>query len=416
MSIDLEMWSVERPDLMDFSQGKSKWELADGWAVHAERGWQLVVETPEEVDSDEVPEEVSAESPGVRFLTQLRLEPIGAPDSAYKALQRVAKDLAKRSRGVIYDPQEDSVTLPSGVKKIGTCDERDTVSTEVMSPAETQTVIFEVRSVAPLLRAGMGVTLGGVLDEHSSFRPTRFGPRDPARTKVTDPPAQLEALLAKSTGPSSLDVYFDGPNERSGSMGLLPDPFAWEAKEGAHHSTIEWWVGAPTGDALGQTEAFFRRWCEVTDAYYGFITTSSMARQLAGFRGNHRNSRPWQSSPLEISTKKKYSVYELFVADVYWVQYLGPGFVARFGREMLGELGVRREETSNGGVIVWATEAPVDADPGAQRPEDYPWKQPFYDALGRGVFFRSDYEWADFGEHVPLLREHATHLGTSLAS
>jgi hypothetical protein len=54
---------------------------------------------------------------GIGYLTELNLSPIHAPETARKFLSRSAAAIAKEIHGVVFDPQADQVTLPSGIKR-----------------------------------------------------------------------------------------------------------------------------------------------------------------------------------------------------------------------------------------------------------------------------------------------------------
>ena len=92
--------------------------------------------------------------------------------------------------------------------------------------------------------------------------------------------------------------------------------------------------------------------------------------------------------------------------DVFWLQYLGPAFVARWGEERVASAGVGARRLESGGHLVATGAGPPPFDEAAQQPEDYPWKASVYDALGPEPFLRADRGWNAFGEHVPLLTEH----------
>jgi len=66
---------------------------------------------------EDVPETVAQTLPGIAYLTELNLSPIDAPETARKFLSRSAAAIAKAIHGVVFDPQADYVTLPSGIKR-----------------------------------------------------------------------------------------------------------------------------------------------------------------------------------------------------------------------------------------------------------------------------------------------------------
>ena len=96
------------------------------------------------------------------------------------------------------------------------------------------------------------------------------------------------------------------------------------------------------------------------------------------------------------------------VRDVYWLNAFGPAFVERWGARLDG-VGVRQIDTSTGGRVIWAADTPFLFDPEVSSTEDYPWKQPFYDALGRDTFVHRTQ--IGVGAGVPSLRR-STAAGT----
>jgi hypothetical protein len=104
VSYDLRVWCVKRPDAAHtgtVARGK-------GWLVNAAAGSCL---------SEDIPDLVGGQLPGIEHVVDLSLEPIDAPHAGKTAIWKVARTIAKSSRGVIEDPQEDVVELPSGVKR-----------------------------------------------------------------------------------------------------------------------------------------------------------------------------------------------------------------------------------------------------------------------------------------------------------
>jgi hypothetical protein len=79
-----------------------------GWLVNAEASSCM---------SEDIPDHVGEHLPGIEHVVDLSLEPIDAPSAGQTAIWKVARTIAKASRGVIEDPQEDAVELPSGVKR-----------------------------------------------------------------------------------------------------------------------------------------------------------------------------------------------------------------------------------------------------------------------------------------------------------
>lgn len=117
MSYDVQIWSVDPLPLPEALPDVEKWQREGGAWVRASRDWQIVIGSSAEVLLEDVPENVSGLIPGISFLTELNLEPIGAPGSAHKLLSTVSKRLSKAAHGVVFDPQADTVIAPPGVRR-----------------------------------------------------------------------------------------------------------------------------------------------------------------------------------------------------------------------------------------------------------------------------------------------------------
>jgi hypothetical protein len=103
MSYDLRIWSIE--PCVDVERHR-----------RAGKGWLIDVGASDPVMTEDIDDDVLPLLPGVRYLTHLHLEG-ERTRPALAALHRAARALATASKGAIEDPQDDSVTLPSGLKR-----------------------------------------------------------------------------------------------------------------------------------------------------------------------------------------------------------------------------------------------------------------------------------------------------------
>lgn len=117
MSYDLEIWSVKPVPLPESLPVVGNWTMRDGSAEYQGRGWQILIAPSQPVDIEDVPSEVTPLLAGVQHLTELTLEPIGAPQAARKLVHQVAKHIAKQAVGIVEDQQEGTLTTPAGVKR-----------------------------------------------------------------------------------------------------------------------------------------------------------------------------------------------------------------------------------------------------------------------------------------------------------
>ncbi len=117
MSYDLQIWSVDPVALVEGIQDLERWEAqGDSW-VRGSRRWQIVVTASDRVLPEDLPVGIQSQLPGIRYLTNLHLEPLSAPKSAHRLLGRVSRQLAEVCHGVIVDPQADTISTPSAVRR-----------------------------------------------------------------------------------------------------------------------------------------------------------------------------------------------------------------------------------------------------------------------------------------------------------
>jgi hypothetical protein len=117
MSYDLQIWSVLPASAPEGLPKPTTWTANDQSWMHERRDWQIVIGRSVKVLPEDVPEAVAQALPGIAYLTELNLSPIDAPEAARKFLSRSAAATAKAIHGVVFDPQADQVTLPSGIKR-----------------------------------------------------------------------------------------------------------------------------------------------------------------------------------------------------------------------------------------------------------------------------------------------------------
>jgi hypothetical protein len=152
----------------------------------------------------------------------------------------------------------------------------------------------------------------------------------------------------------------------------------------------------------------FAALCDAADAFLGWAAYTPVLRQSVENAMRLRQTR--EGTPAKVAADAHYLEYGL--PDVRWLNYFGPSFVERYGHR-IDNLGVRRDQTANGGLLVWATPTPFVFDKHGTSFGDYPWKRPFYDALGAA--FLSDHAGGGGrGEHVPSYADHRRHLSKSL--
>jgi hypothetical protein len=81
VSYDLQVWTTA--SFVDAStMPDSGWVETNGNWSKSGKGWLVNVSANQQVLQEDIPEDVNGALPGIRFLTELSLEPIHAPKSA----------------------------------------------------------------------------------------------------------------------------------------------------------------------------------------------------------------------------------------------------------------------------------------------------------------------------------------------
>lgn len=117
MSYDIQIWSVLQPEFLGLPLKSEVWKNhGDAWVLES-HSWQIIASKADRVLPEDMPDGILSAIPGIQFCTELRLQPIDAPESAKKKLLQIAGSLAKASRGVFLDCQTDELVTPKGLKR-----------------------------------------------------------------------------------------------------------------------------------------------------------------------------------------------------------------------------------------------------------------------------------------------------------
>jgi hypothetical protein len=261
-------------------------------------------------------------------------------------------------------------------------------------------ILLDLYSLSDLRRPGALAQIGRALDADATLRMERIDRQDPIRNKVVGA-EQYFAAQEGSTDSGKEEWYlFERRREPYLTGGLSFELAAPEALQSPHRLYLatdekgEAWLSDPSRAAA--FAGLFVRLAGAFNAIYGFATDDRMPRQQASqfaaarARGEYAPPRPSLASDAHS------------VRDIYWLNYFGPAYVELWGERLQG-LGVRHERTSNGGLVIWATDTPPTFREGMGF-MDYPWKQPFYDSLGRGAFVTV--EGLTWDQQVPRREDH----------
>lgn len=272
--------------------------------------------------------------------------------------------------------------------------------------AAGQWLNLEVESVAGgMLTADTARAVGEALRRHPPLDPGKLGPNDPPRTAVTDPAAQLEEWASAAQGSRVAQLNLaraEHPHLQGGLM--LHRDHLTRGKRLISKVDLgyeaEWFVPDPS--RLDTLVDLMVDLVEVTRAFHATIGFSLLSWQLRQLWSRAHRDKGFTLSPYADHPK-----IERHLEDVYWVQYFGPAFLDKWGRERFSDLGVRREEGPGGGLVVWATEHPWHYQHEAASLRDYPWKVPFFDKLGEHAIWHEDLVEQAPGDCLPRLEEHA---------
>jgi hypothetical protein len=171
VSYDIQVWSVAKPNLAEITSSLDGWNMSNGSITFQKSSWQIVVGPIAYVEEEDIPEEVFRALPGIQYLTEINLEPIHAPETARKRQQRMANRIAKATTGVVFDPQQDSISSPRGTKRVS------------RSPAPERISVFNLTwwfNKSPLIEEGGLAKLLSILDKYlPEAIPRRYGPYEP---------------------------------------------------------------------------------------------------------------------------------------------------------------------------------------------------------------------------------------------
>jgi hypothetical protein len=257
--------------------------------------------------------------------------------------------------------------------------------------AAHETILAHVLSVAQLRSGPALAAIGRELDRDPELRFQRFGTSDPPRAKIDSAEAALGSWRPGTKDEHRAWSFFlSRPADPAGRASLDITTMDPTKARYAHDISTTYRASHFTNaERLEQIADLLRRLAEASGAFYGRAALGAIYDQHNLIF--ERAGRP----PTD---------FERELPDVFWLNYLGPGYVSYFG-DRLRTLGVRRESTKTGGLLIWATETPFVLE-SVRSVADYAWKRPFYDALGRETF-RSETERRGVpGDRVPMFPAH----------
>jgi hypothetical protein len=118
MSYDLKIWSSGQIGKSTTLLTEAGYKKNNDYFTRAGNGWLINISPSLTVEPEDIPDTIMQALPGISYLTEINVEPISAPGEIRNETLRLCKALAKEMKGVVEDPQDGTVKLPSGMKKI----------------------------------------------------------------------------------------------------------------------------------------------------------------------------------------------------------------------------------------------------------------------------------------------------------
>ena len=125
MSYDLKIWSSgQLPQDSPLMHGAG-YNFGNDFFVREGNGWQVVISPSFVVEAEDIPDTIMQALPGISYVTEINIEPISAPDKVKNETLRLCKALATEIKGVVENPQDGTVKMPSGIKKVSYSNPKD---------------------------------------------------------------------------------------------------------------------------------------------------------------------------------------------------------------------------------------------------------------------------------------------------
>ena len=249
-----------------------KWSAhAQSW-VHERRDWQVHVGRSVKVLPEDLPEDVARTLPGIGYLTELNLSPIDAPEAARKFLSRTGAAIAKVTRGAIFDPQTDQLTLPSGIKRFAAAGASENASVVSMSWWFVD---------GPIARGEFGSLLDVLEAELPEGLPRRYGSFEPPQHLYAETGREHFVRFLTENLRGQVVVWYPSAPVAHVHLGLPENIGA--SKRGFRSAYFTLDVDADALHQPGWQTALKRLWfslSRVLRPFYGDVRT------LAGYRRN----------------------------------------------------------------------------------------------------------------------------------
>ncbi len=185
MSYDVRIWTVEQPQLGN-TLSKLGFESADNAYILPLKKGQILISNHTPVEAEDIPDQISRELPGIRYLVEAYLEPITSEERPIKMIINTAKSIAKDWRGVVENPQTDEIILPSGIKRVLDYEKNELFTLMELSWWFNNEKILEIDHLRQLIDM-IDRTIPEVL-------PRRYGLYEPPKEKYLDKESFIKYL------------------------------------------------------------------------------------------------------------------------------------------------------------------------------------------------------------------------------
>ena len=255
---------------------------------------------------------------------------------------------------------------------------------------------------------------GSVWDQFPRFAPDTIDYRDPPRRRYDSVEAAMVELAGevKPGAHTSTDMY----RFRPGSKGRdRPIEMYFSVSARLDYRRVEHGAGPAGEDEVypqfpsevgGSIEPALLTEAAAWDELYGLF--KAIAVQLEAY---HARITPQALTNQFLNNGFEY----LVLGDVAWINWFGPSVLERWGGpDALAGVGVFQERVGES-LVVWATDSAPERDDTLTGIANYPWKWPFYNAVGRESWWKADPDkrdlsWSDqmalLGVHAPSPEEH----------
>jgi hypothetical protein len=178
MSYDLQIFTCSEPmsELMRLVLEEGFERAGSAFTLRGST-WQLLFHSADKVEPEDIPPAVFRELPGLGYMVTVNIEG-DAPIAVRERAVRLAKKLARASRGVLVNPQEDTTETARGIKRVDFANVPEEQTFLTLSWWFEDAVSFENTGYAQFVE---------VLESHApEALPRRYGLWEPPQFKLAE--------------------------------------------------------------------------------------------------------------------------------------------------------------------------------------------------------------------------------------